>query len=74
MAHRRARRSALFLVLYFRGFWLDGRALLPVAFAIVAIGVVTAPHNPGASCFFIFGPRFVGEIGRPAVAVRWLAG
>jgi two-component system sensor histidine kinase DesK len=63
---------ALFLVLYFRGFWLDGRALLPVIFGIVAIGLVTAPRNPGASCFFIFAAGFVGEVGRPAVAGRWL--
>jgi two-component system sensor histidine kinase DesK len=65
---------ALFLVLYFRGFWLHGRALVPVVLGIAAIGVVTAPHNQGASCFFIFAAGFVGEIGRPAVAVRWLAG
>jgi two-component system sensor histidine kinase DesK len=63
---------AAFLVLYFRGFWLDGRPLLPVIFGIVAIGLVTAPHNPGASCFFIFAAGFVGEVGRPAIAVRWL--
>lgn len=63
---------ALFLVLYFRGFWLRERALLPVIFGIVAIGLVTAPRNPGASCFFIFAAGFVGETGRPAVAIRWL--
>ena len=64
---------ALFLVLYFRGFWLHGRALLGVIFGIVAIGMIVAPRNPGASCFFIFAAGFVGEVGRPAVAVRWLA-
>jgi len=64
---------ALFLVLYFRGFWLEGQALVPIVLGIVAIGLVTAPHNAGASCFFIFAAGFVGEIARPAVAVRWLA-
>ena len=63
---------ALFLVLYFRGFWLHGRPLLGVIFGILAIGLVTAPRNPGASCFFIFAAGFVGDVGRPAVAVRWL--
>ena len=63
---------ALFLVLYFRGFWLHGRSLLPVIFGILAIGLVTAPRNPGASCFFIFAAAFVGEVGRPAIAIRWL--
>jgi two-component system sensor histidine kinase DesK len=61
-----------FLVLYFRGFWLSGPALLPIVFGIVAIGLLTAPRNPGASCFFIFAAGFVGEVGKPAVAVRWL--
>jgi two-component system sensor histidine kinase DesK len=63
---------AAFLVLYFRGFWLRGRPLLFIIFAIVAIGVITAPHNIGASCFFIFASGFVGEVDRPAIAVRWL--
>jgi two-component system sensor histidine kinase DesK len=61
-----------FLALYFRGFWLCGRALLPVVFGIVAIGLITAPRNPGASCFFIYAAGFVGEVDRPAIAVRWL--
>jgi two-component system, NarL family, sensor histidine kinase DesK len=61
-----------FLALYFRGFWVEGRALLAVTFAIVALGAITAPRNPGASCFFIFGAAFLGDVGRPAVAVRWL--
>ena len=63
---------ALFLVLYFRGFWLEGRPLLGVIFGIVCIGMVVAPRNPGASCFFIFAAAFVGAVGRPALAVRWL--
>jgi two-component system sensor histidine kinase DesK len=61
-----------FLALYFRGFWVEGRALLAIAAGILAIGVVTAPRNPGASCFFIFAAAFLGDVGRPAVAVRWL--
>ena len=61
-----------FLVLYFRGFWLHGRPLLAVIFGIVAIGLVVAPHNPGASCFFIYAAAFLGDVGPPAVAVRWL--
>ena len=63
----------VFLVLYFRAFWLKGRALLTVAFAIVALGVVLIPRNPGASSFFIYGAAFLAETGRPAAAMRWLA-
>jgi two-component system, NarL family, sensor histidine kinase DesK len=63
---------AAFLVLYFRGFWVEGRQLLAVIFAIVGIGLIVAPRNPGASSFFIFAAAFLGDVGRPAVAVRWL--
>ena len=63
----------LFLALYFRGFWLCGTPLLGVIAGIVAIGIVLAPRNIGASCFFIYGAAFLGETGRPAVAMRWLA-
>jgi two-component system sensor histidine kinase DesK len=61
-----------FLVLYFRGFWMSGRPLLIIIVGILAVGVVTAPRNLGASCFFIFAAGFVGEVDRPAIAVRWL--
>jgi two-component system, NarL family, sensor histidine kinase DesK len=61
-----------FLILYFRGFWLEGRPLLAVVFGIVGIGLVVAPRNPGASCFFIYAAAFLGDVARPAAAVRWL--
>ena len=64
---------AAFLVLYFRGFWLGGTALLRVALAIVGIAVVVTPHNPGGSCFFIYAAAFAGEIAPPARAIRWIA-
>lgn len=62
----------LFLALYFRGYWLKGRQLLLVAFAIVAIGVVMSPRNSGAGVFFIYGAAFLGYAARPAIAIRWL--
>lgn len=64
---------AIFLVLYFRAFWLRGDALVATAFAIVGLGVVLIPLNAGASAFFIFGAAFLGDAKRPAVAFRWLA-
>jgi two-component system, NarL family, sensor histidine kinase DesK len=63
---------AVFLPLYFRGWWLEGRRLVPVVTAITALGVACIPWNPGASVFFIYASGFAGDIGRPAVAVRWL--
>lgn len=62
----------VFLALYFRGFWVEGRARLAIALAIVALGVVLSPRNPGAVVFFIYGGSFLGEAAPPAVAMRWL--
>lgn len=62
----------VFLVLYFRGFWVCGAALVRIAFAIVALGVLLSPRNPGASVFFIYGAAFLGDAVRPAAAMRWL--
>jgi two-component system, NarL family, sensor histidine kinase DesK len=64
----------VFLALYFRGFWVHGAALLRIVVAIVAIGVLVSPRNPGASCFFIYGAAFLGDVARPSTAFRWLAG
>jgi two-component system, NarL family, sensor histidine kinase DesK len=63
---------AAFLVLYFRGFWISGARLLPIIAGILGIGLITSIRNPGASSFFIFAAGFVGEVGRPSTAVRWL--
>ena len=64
--------TVAFLILYFRGFWVSGTALLRVVFGILAIGLVLSVRNPGASCFFIFAAAFLGEVGPPSRAVRWL--
>ena len=66
---------AVFLFLYFRGFWVRGRALLGIAMALAALGVVTVPGNAGASAFFIYGAAFVGDaVDRPSRAMTWIAG
>jgi two-component system sensor histidine kinase DesK len=63
---------ALFLVLYFRGFWLQGWRLAPIIVCITAIGAILIPWNPGASVFFVYAAGFVGDTGRAGVALRWL--
>jgi two-component system sensor histidine kinase DesK len=63
---------AIFFVLYFRGFWVSGAALLQTAFALVALGAALSPRNPGASSFFVYGAAFLGAAARPAVAWRYL--
>src|SRR6185436_1285678 len=56
--------AAVFLVLYFAGFWQlqsrDGWRLKAIAAAIVLLGVIGAPWNGGAVAFFIFGASFCG--------------
>ena len=49
---------ALFLPLYFRAFWLQGRPLLWVSAALTALGVVLIPWNPGASVMFVYAAGF----------------
>lgn len=65
--------TAIFLVLYFRGFWVSGRKILPIIAAIVLIGVVVTPFNSGGAAFFIYGAAFLGHLGRPGLALRYLA-
>src|SRR5713101_8287771 len=62
-----------FLPLYFWGFWLGGRRILLPIPGITAIGCLFAPFNPGSSVFFVYAACFVGEIGEPKIAVRYLA-
>lgn len=59
---------ALFLVLYFMGYWLQDHRILWVIAGITMIGVVLAPGNPGASVFFIFAAAFAGYAGSPRLA------
>ena len=61
-----------FLLLYFRAFWVRGSHMVGIAFAIVGLGVVLIPVNPGANAFFIYGAAFLGDATRPRLAVRWL--
>lgn len=52
-----------FLALYFRGFWVRGRALLLCMAGITALGVIFTPFNPGAGAFFIYAAAFAGSLG-----------
>jgi len=61
-----------FLPLYFWAYWLTGkRILLPIG-GILAIGVLSAPWNAGASVFFIYAACFIGEIGEPGIGTQYL--
>jgi two-component system sensor histidine kinase DesK len=64
---------AVFLPLYFYGYWIAGRRLLLVAGTIALLGAVFTPINPGGFVFFIYAAAFLGETGPPRVAAVRLA-
>jgi two-component system sensor histidine kinase DesK len=64
--------AVIFLVLYFWGYWLDGRRVLWPAAGILLLGVLLSPSNPGASVFFIYAGAFVAYSGPPRLAWRLL--
>jgi two-component system sensor histidine kinase DesK len=64
---------AVFLPLYFYGYWVSGRRLLVVVAAIALLGAVLTPINPGGGVLFIYAAAFVGETGPPRVAALRLA-
>jgi two-component system, NarL family, sensor histidine kinase DesK len=63
---------ALFLPLYFLGYWVCGRRSVWVAAGIFLIGAVCAPWNAGASVFPIYAAACVADSGEPPVAWRWI--
>ncbi len=62
----------VFLALYFRGFWLEGRKLVPVVLALAALGVVFSPFNWAAVVYFIYAAAFCAQLGPPRLAWRWV--
>jgi len=64
---------ALFLVLYFVGYWFRDRRLLWIIAGITVIGMILAPGNPGASVFFIYAAAFAGFAGSPRLAAGVIA-
>jgi len=64
--------AALFLPLYFWGYWLPGRKVLFAVGGITLLGLVYAPINWGASVFFVFASGFLGQAGSASFAFRLL--
>lgn len=64
----------VFLVLYFRGFWLEGRKLVPVVLALAGLGLVFSPFNWAAVVYFIYAAAFCAQLGPPRAAWRWVLG
>ena len=63
----------LFLVLYFRGFWVRGRQLLWIAITIAAIGALFMPKIVSASVFFVYAAAFFGDGFKRTFGLRAMA-
>lgn len=51
---------AVFLVLYFAGYWFSGRTTILIVAAMNVIGFLFSQTNPGAPSFFIFASALTG--------------
>ncbi|MBE1301945.1 MAG: hypothetical protein GJ680_18820 [Alteromonadaceae bacterium] len=48
----------VFLILYFRGYWVSGHAIIKYMAAIAILGLGVATFNPGSSVYIIFACAF----------------
>jgi two-component system sensor histidine kinase DesK len=53
----------VFLILYFRGFWFEGKKVWHVPIGMIVLGIVLLPLNPGSIVFLIYASTFLGHIG-----------
>ncbi len=54
--------ALVFLVLYFRGYWVRGRELVLIAAMTAAMGVALWPVSHAAGAFFIYAAAMVGQL------------
>lgn len=64
---------AVFLVAYFRGYWLSGPRVLPMIALQCALAIAFAPWSQAAPTFFIYAASFAARAGRPRRAVQVIA-
>jgi two-component system sensor histidine kinase DesK len=62
----------VFLALYFRAYWVEGRELLWIIASMAVLGIALVPINPSAAVYFVYAGSFAGKMQRPANAVRIL--
>src|SRR5215203_4271285 len=55
--------AAVFLALYFRGYWYWDRRILWCGGGILLLGVLYSPFNWGAGAFFIYAAAFAAHTG-----------
>jgi two-component system sensor histidine kinase DesK len=64
---------AVFLVLFFRGYWARGTELVLIITAITLLGLIYFPINPGAGCLFIYACAFAGRLKTTRRAIQAIA-
>jgi two-component system sensor histidine kinase DesK len=64
----------VFLVTYFRGYWVWGRDIYPIIGILAGLGIVFAPVNEGSSVFFVYAATFAAHLVYPRHAERTIAG
>jgi two-component system sensor histidine kinase DesK len=64
--------TVVFLVSYFRGFWLRGRDLVPIILTQIALGLALTPVNAGAYVMFVYAASFAAQLERTSEALRWI--
>ena len=65
--------AAVFLPLYFNGYWRTGHRLLLTTVGCVLLGILWLPFNFGAMPFFVYGSAFVGRAVPPRRAFAYLS-
>ena len=63
----------IFLFLYFRSYWVQGRELVLIAAATLALGLAYWPVSLGAGALFIYAAGMIGMLDSPKWAVRGVA-
>jgi two-component system sensor histidine kinase DesK len=58
----------IFLPMYFRDFWVQGREAVVLTCSIALLGFLLYPLNPGATVYIIFASAAVAYAARPARA------
>jgi len=66
--------TLVFLALYFRGYWVRGRRIIPIIAALALLGLVLYPHNSAAGVFFIYAASFAARLDRDRAAIATIAG
>ncbi|HEV7516008.1 MAG TPA: histidine kinase, partial [Thermoanaerobaculia bacterium] len=66
--------TAVFLFFYFWTYWLSGWRILLGAGGITVLALAFSPWNPGAASLWVYAAAALCKVGRPKLAVRWLAG